>query len=311
MADDNSMHVDSASAGGSERDEIIARLKSELKDTQERASLAQQRAHVFEERERERLTSYQSESSYFITDFLKDEIEKYHSDTTNLLTDVAPLTEWVNEYTKKKDIVGQAPLAAATYVASKGIKRLRDAASRSAELESSLASALKENEDLRASRDKFQKESSDALQLAEERQKGLSILEQKLIDVGAINQKFDFSKLSSREVSGSPNSENTTATSAAASSDANMSVASILPSEPASMLNNNSAMMNTVTACASKKASSSSSSANPLERTGDLLETLLARSGGGLRMTSSGTGHSLLGASDGSNFLQTLRAAGL
>ena len=61
-------------------------------------------------------------------------------------------------------------LARVCAVASKGVKRLRDEASQLPELKESLANALKENEMLKASAEKMQRESNDDKVLLNERQ---------------------------------------------------------------------------------------------------------------------------------------------
>ena len=58
--------------------------------------------------------------------------------------DVAPLATWADEFASKQDIVSQTPLARMCFVASKGVKRLRDEASQLGEIKDSLASTMKQ-----------------------------------------------------------------------------------------------------------------------------------------------------------------------
>ena len=58
---------------------------------------------------------------------------------------------------------------------------------------------MKENEELKQGKDKLQRDYDEAIQLANERQKGLEVLQGKLAEAGLMNEKFDFSKLSARE----------------------------------------------------------------------------------------------------------------
>ena len=275
-------------AGDAERDDIVAQLKRDLAAQTEKAALYEKANGVFEERERARVSAYQPEAQYFMKEWMKEEVDNHHAGT-NLAADIAPLGVWSDEFTQKKDITSQGPLAAMSYVASKGIKRLRDEASQLTTVQESLANTMKENEELKQGKDKLQRDYDEAIQLANERQKGLEVLQGKLAEAGlmAQHEKFDFSKLTSRE-----------------ESDA----ATTKPAEPHAA---GTPALETVKAEASKAAGASSSRGNPLESRGDLLEGLLARSSAGLRMGASGTQHAWLGSANGEgNLIASLTAAG-
>ena len=275
-------------AGDAERDEIVAQLKRELAEQTEKAALYEKANGVFEDRERARVSAFQSEAQFFMKEWAQEEINKHHSGTS-LGADIAPLSAWADEYTQKKDITSQGPLAAMSYVASKGIKRLRDEASQLSTVQESLANTMKENEELKQGKDKLQRDYDEAIQLANERQKGLEVLQGKLAEAGlmAQHEKFDFSKLTSRE---EPAAE------------------AAKPAEPHAA---GTPALETVKAEASKAAGASSSRANPLDTRGDLLEGLLARSSAGLRMAASGTQHAFLGSAGGEgNLIASLTAAG-
>ena len=244
-------------------------LKAQLAEQTAKAAQASQQLEFFNNRERERIGAFQPEAQHFFNDFMKEEIEKYHQGTS-LAQDVAPLGTWANEFHQKKDITSQGALAAASYVASKSIKRLRDEASKLPTMQESLASAMKENEELKQGKDKLQRDYDEAIGLANERQKGLEILQEKLSQAGLMNEKFDFSKLTSREKVAPPAEPH--AAGAAAPS------------------------LEVVKAEASKAAGASSG--NPIQQA-DLLDSLLSRSNGGLKMGVSGTNHALLGAANG------------
>jgi hypothetical protein len=281
MADSTDPIVTSVAAP--ERDNMMEQLKSQLAEQTAKAAQASQQLEYFNTRERERITAFQGESQFFFNDFMKQEIEQHHAGTS-LAQDVAPLGVWANEFTQKKDITSQGALAAASYVASKSIKRMREEASKLPTLQESLASSLKENEELKQNKDKLQRDYDEAIGLANERQKGLEILQEKLSQAGLMNEKFDFSKLTSREVDVEKVSEPHVGGAAAA---------------PA---------LETVKAEASKAAGAAMG--NPIKQD-DLLMSLLNRSSGGLRMNASGTQHAFLGASGGeTNLIASLTAAG-
>ena len=165
------------------RDDLVERLKKENQDLLAAAAAANARAGVFEEKERSRVAAYQPEAQFFMKEFLKDEIEAHHQGTT-FMADVAPLGVWSDEFTAKKDITSQGALAACSYIASKGIKRLREQASAGATANETLANTMKENETLKQDKSKLQRDYDEAIGLATERQKGLEILQAKLTEAG-------------------------------------------------------------------------------------------------------------------------------
>ena len=265
-----------------EESAVMEQLKSQLAEQTAKAAQANQQLEFFNSRERERISAFQGESQFFFNEFMKEEIEKHHQGTS-LATDVAPLGVWANEYHQKKDITSQGALAAASYVASKSIKRLRDEASKLPTMQESLASSLKENEELKQGKDKLQRDYDEAIGLANDRQGALVILEEKLHAAGLTNEKFDFSKLTSREADADKPAEPHAAAAAPA--------------------------LEAVKAEASK-AAGAAVSANPIQQQ-DLLTSLLTRSTAGLRMTASGTQHAFVGAAGGEgNLMASLAAAG-
>ncbi len=272
-----------ASTAAPEESAVMETLKTQLAEQTAKAAQANQQLEFFNGRERERISAFQGESQFFFNDFMREEIEKHHAGTS-LASDVAPLGVWANEYHQKKDITSQGALAAASYVASKSIKRLRDEASKLPTLQESLASSMKENEELKQGKDKLQRDYDEAIGLANERQKGLEVLQEKLSQAGLMNEKFDFSKLTSREA----DADTPTEPHAAAAPPA----------------------LETVKAEASKAAGAPHMSANPIKQQ-DLLMNLLSRSTGGLRMTASGTQHAFVGSAGGEgNLMASLAAAG-
>jgi hypothetical protein len=256
------------------RDELVERLKADLAAKTEETARANARASIYEGKERERIAAWKSDAEFFMKDFVNDEIDNFHQGTS-LKADVAPLGVWASEYADKQDIASQGALAAVSYVASKGIKRLREQASANSAAAETLSATMKQNEELTAKNAKLQADYEDALKCMAERQKGLETLQAELSRAGLMNEKFDFSKLSSREANP--------------------------PAEPAAAAATPTPALEQVKMEASKAAGSAASSsarANPLEGN-DLLSTLLSRSNGGLRVNPSGTGHSYVGAPSG------------
>ena len=266
MADTETINVAGAE---SNRDDLVERLKADLASKTEAEARANARMAVFEGKERARIAGWQDDAKFFMGEFINEEVEAHHP---QLKDDVAVFTGssgWANTYTEKPDIAAQGALAAVSYVASKGIKRLREQASQGAAAQTSLAETMKANEDLSAQNSKLQKDYKEAMTLCDERQKVLETLQAELIKGGLMNEKFDFSKLTSREKMALPSEPH--AAGAAAPS------------------------LEVVKAEASKAAGAS---ANPI-RQNDLLDSLLSRSTGSSRMGPSATQHALLGATSG------------
>ena len=263
-------------AADQNRDDLVSRLKKELeeKTTQlgnanARVADTDSRMKGYEAKELARITSWQEDAKDFMCGFVNEEVEAHHP---QLKDDVAVFTGtsgWAHTYHEKPDIQAQGALAAVSYVASKGIKRLREQASQGAQAATTLAETMKANEELTAQNTKLQKDCEDYKILCDERQKGLETLQAELVKGGLMSEKFNFSKLTSREVA--PPAEPHAAAAATPS-------------------------LEVVKAEASKAAAGASG--NPIQQS-DLLSSLLASSSGGLRMTPSGTNHAHVGAMSG------------
>ena len=150
--------------------DLVARLRAELAEKTEQMTAANARASVYEGKERERIAAWKNDAEWFMKEYVNDEIDNYHQGTS-LKADVAPLGVWASEYVNKPDLASQGALAAVSYVASKGIKRLRDQASQNASAAETLAATMKQNEELTERNTKLQRDYDDALKIMEERQR--------------------------------------------------------------------------------------------------------------------------------------------
>lgn len=271
MSEAETMHATTAAAADQNRDDLVERLKRELADKTKGEAEANARMEVYETKERARIAGWQEEAKYFMSDFVNGEVEAHHP---QLKDDVAAFTGasgWAHTYHEKPDIAAQGALAAVSYVASKGIKRLREQASQGAQAATTLAETMKANEELAVQNQKLQKDCDDYKVLSDERQKGLEALQAELTRAGLFSEQFNFSKLTSREKGASAPSEPHVGGAAAPS-------------------------LEVVKAEASRAAGAAV--ANPLKQA-DLLQSLLGRSQGGLKMGPSGTNHAHLGAING------------
>ena len=254
-------------AADQNRDDLVDRLKREAAEATRSAAEANARMEGFVAREKARIAGWQPDCKDFMCDFINAEVDEHHPQLKDDVAVFTGATGWAHTYTEKPDIQAQGALAAVSYVASKGIKRLREQASQGAAAQTTLAETMKQNEELTAQNAKLQKDYQEAMTLCDERQKGLETLQAELIKGGLMNEKFNFSKLTSREQVDEPH--------------AAAGVGAAAPS------------LEVVKAEASKAATGSSG--NPIQQQ-DLLQSLLNRSSGGLRMGQSATQHAFLGA---------------
>lgn len=266
-----------AAAADQNRDDLVSRLKKDLESQTAALAMANasaastaERMAGYEARERERVLLWQDDAKFFMSEFVGEEVKAHYP---QLEADVAVFTAdggWAHTYHEKPDIQAQGALAAVSYVASKGIKRLREQASQGAAAQATLAETMKANEDLMAQNQKLQKDCDDYKILCDERQKGLELMHSEMLK-GDINAaSTNFTKLFAREKEALPAEPHAAAT---------------IPS------------LEAVKAEASK-AAGASLSGNPIQQA-DLLSSLLTRSTGSLRMGVSGTNHALLGAANG------------
>lgn len=265
-----------------ERDELVARLKAELAQAQEKAAMSDARNQVFVDREREKVTGFQEDAKYFFNDFVAGEAD------AEAKADMNPLNDWVESYTKKANITEQTPLARMMSVASKGVKRLKDEASAGSKAQETLGATMKELEEVKASDAKKSQRIEELETLCNERQLAAEKIQAQLEKAGVLAAKFDFSKLTSREADVKSEGEK----------DVADGVVSMDTGADATGLK-------TVTSEASKAAGSSSG--NPLESDhSQLMSFVESRGQGSLRMRASSTGHAFLGAQEGSNSLQSM-----
>ena len=96
---------------------------------------------IYEGKERARISAWQEDAKFFMNEFVNEEIDAHHPGLSK--DDVAPLGNWAATYHEKADIASQGALAAVSYVASKGIKRLREQASQGAQAATTLSETMK------------------------------------------------------------------------------------------------------------------------------------------------------------------------
>ena len=232
--------------------EQYEKLKADYEQKSRDLADARARTDVYEQKERTRIAAFQPAAKSFIEEIMKDA-------DPETLADLSPLQTWSNEFATKADIMSQAPLARLVSCASAKLKRSRDEASANSQASESLGQTMKELESVTGERDALKQRLTEVSALAEERQNGLEKLQLELSRAGLMADKFDFSKLTSREKNADSAGAPETSTEVRAE-----------------------------TSNASKKA---------VAATDHLLAEIFSRGGGSLRSLPSGTTHALLGNS--------------
>lgn len=239
--------------------EAYETLKKLLDEKTRDLAEARARSTHFEEKERARISAFQPAAAEFVEELMKDA-------DPEVKADLAPLQTWAGEFHQKEDIIAQAPLARLVDCASKKLKRTRDEASAHSEQAASLSNSMRELEETKSERDTLRQRVGELEVLASERQDGLEKLQAELAKAGLMQDRFDFSKLTSREKT------------------------------PAAGKEAESAMPPAATPVGGIKTETSNASRGaPTDR---LLSEIVRRGGGSLRVTGSGTAHALLGNSN-------------
>jgi len=229
-------------------------LKAQLEAKSQDLAEARARGEVYEQKERTRIASFQPAAQ----EFMKEMMDGADAETK---ADLQPLATWADDFAAKQDIMSQAPLARLVSCASAKLKRTREEASVNSESATALSGAMSELETTKTERDGLRLRVGELESLANERQVGLEKLQAELARAGLLSEKFDFSKLSSREKGVEP--------AAAGSAEA--------------------------AATPKLEAGTSNASRAPAAVQDQLFAEIMGRGSGNLRVHGSGTSHALLG----------------
>ena len=245
--------VSSTPAEDSVSKESYEALKRQLEQKTADLADARARSEVFENKERTRIAAFQPAAVEFLGTLMEEADAEARAD-------LAPLQTWANEFHQKQDIMSQAPLARLVSCASAKLKRHRDEASVNSETAAMLANTIKELEAAKSERDNLRQRVGELETLADERQTGLEKLSAELARAGLMSERFNFSKISSREKGAVDNADEASTTPGIVASTSNASKA-------------------------------------PSVQTDHLLAEIMKRGSGRLKVMGSGTSHALLGNS--------------
>ena len=173
-------------------DDLKAKLEAKTAET---ATLnAKFSAH--QDRQRAALKGMQSEVEGFVED-------AYNMAPEEVKHEIDPMRQFAKSLGENANPESAMPLARVICLSSGKFKRERSEFSKSAEMAEQLAAANKKIDELTSDRDGKVSRISELELLADERQAGLEKLQGVLAEKGMLQDKFDFSKASSREANAS------------------------------------------------------------------------------------------------------------
>lgn len=270
--------------------EMMNTQAARIKELETRLAQETAKSSVFEDQARVKVGSFQPAAQWFYKEFLPE------GETAEVQNEIASLGVWADEYTSKRNVMDQIPLARTCEVASTKIKRLREEASAGVKASETLGKTMKELEELKAEDARKAHRITELEKGMTERQEAAEKLQHELSKHGLIAEKFDFSKLASREKT---------------EADASNAGSVAEPHVKAEGGNAADSTLHAVSAVASR-GSVADARARSMQRGGNpfdadpLAAMIMSRGQGGSRMTCSSTGHAYLGSNDASGDLASL-----
>lgn len=243
-------------AGETYSKEMVEKLKAELAEKSEEAAKLRAFKNGHDEKSRAVIAKMQPDIQAFVGSLIENNADQ--------AADMAPIGEWAKTCHESASLETAMPLARVLSCASNAFKRSREEASVLSGKANTLGSTLKELEEIKADRDAKAARIAELESLCTERQTAAEKLQDELAKAGVLKDRFDFSKLSSREAKAEP--------------------------EPAA----GSSSLQAVTSNASRKA--------PMKAVEDELMSFVSRTSSGTaagRVNQSATGHAFLGATAG------------
>lgn len=188
------------------------------------SELAATRAQLeaYQSRDRSKLKAFQTDMTAYIEELSKDsDIEsKPHFDA---------MIEWSRNASERPNLSSQMQLGTVIHAAASSLKRVRADASVGSATADQLAAATKENEALKNDNSFKERRIGELSTSLKEMQENSEKLQQQLEAAGALAEKFDFSKASSREEGVKVDTAGVTVVTE------NASKVSALPSQPLAM----------------------------------------------------------------------------
>lgn len=198
--------ADESPAGESFSKEYVEKLKADLAAKEEEASKLKAFKSSHDAKQRDVIAKLQPEINSFVEGLVKE--------NTDYAEDMKPLVEWSRSCHESNSLETTMPLARMVSCASAQFKRSREEYSVASEKAGTLSATMKELEELKADNANKTQRIAELEGLCNERQSAAEKLQEELAKAGVIKDKFDFSKLSSREAAPKEGSEAKTETAA-------------------------------------------------------------------------------------------------
>ena len=171
--------------------DYVEQLKKQLEEKTRTEAMLKAKFSAHEERQRSQLAEMQPT----VVEFIKEGLEL----GSDFKHEMAPMMAFGESLAKVENVDSALPLARMISVHSAKFKREREEFSKTKDAAEELAKANKELDEIKADRDMKAARISELENLAAERQTAAEKLTEELAKSGAMKEKYDFSKASSRE----------------------------------------------------------------------------------------------------------------
>lgn len=181
-------------AGETFSKEYVADLQAKIAAQSEETAKLRAFKSTHDAKQREVLAKLQPDIKAYVNDLV--------AENPDHAAEMKGIQEWSEGCHESNSLETAMPLARIISCASAQYKRTREEASVASERNASLGSTMKELEEVKSDRDAKMLRITELEKLCSDRQDSMEQLQEALAKAGVIKDKFDFSKLSSREVNG-------------------------------------------------------------------------------------------------------------
>jgi len=179
------------STGDSYSKEYVEKLKADLASGAEENARLRAFKSGHDAKQRDVISKLQPDITSFVDELVKQNVD--HA------PEMKSIAEWSRGCHESKSLETAMPLARVLSCASASLKRTREEASANAEKAGTLGATMKELETLKAADAAKAQRITELEELCAERQTAMGQMQDELAKSGLLKDKFDFSKLSSRE----------------------------------------------------------------------------------------------------------------
>jgi hypothetical protein len=172
--------------------EMVEKLKAELAAKSEEAAKLRAFKNGHDDKQRDAISKLQPEIESYVNGLI--------GSNNDYAEDMKPIGEWAKNCHQSNSLESAMPLARVLSCASAQLKRTRDEASVLSGKAETLGAAMKELEDVKADNTTKAQRIAELETLCNDRQSAAETMQDELAKAGILRDKFDFSKLSSREI---------------------------------------------------------------------------------------------------------------